>query len=106
MKKYDEHKLYRALAQAVRKAIDDRGLSLREVSRDADVPVGTLHHWIGTTGNVTNHGRPRFAVVASVAHVLDVDLSTIVAEWASSLKMKGEKPVDVARAGRGKNSKV
>lgn len=102
MKTTDERKLFKALATAVRGAMKTRGVGLRELARDADVPVGTLHHWIGATVDGTNNGRPRFAIVAAVVHVLGVDLSAIVAEWALSAKMKGAKRVDAAKAGRKK----
>lgn len=112
MKENDENKLFRALAEAVRGAMESRGVGLRELSRLSDFPVGTLHHWIGATnarprrGERKRTGGPRFAIVAAVAHVLDVDLSTIVAEWAVGLKLKGSQPVDVARAAGKKKRKV
>lgn len=99
MKTTDERRLFKALAGAVRAAMKTKGVGLRELARDADVPVGTLHHWIGSTSDGTNNGRPRFAIVAAVTHVLGVDLSTIVAEWAFAGKVKGSKKVDAAAYG-------
>lgn len=115
MKENDEKKLCEALAEAVRGAMESRGVGLRELSRDADIPVGTLHHWIGATtstngkpqrGGRKRSGGPRFAIVAAVAHVLHVDLSTIVAEWAIGLKLKRATSVDLVRAGIKKKRKV
>lgn len=100
MKTNDEAKLFKALAGAIRDAMKTKGVGLRELARVATVPVGTLHHWIGATGDGTNNGRPRFAVVAAVAHVLGVDLASIVGDWAHGLNFEGAKRVDVAKAGR------
>lgn len=82
MKGSSETRLERILRTTVREKMESKGITLRGLARDAGVPLGTLHNWLGSTAeNKKNDGRPRFAVVVAVAVFLGIKLDAVVKAW-------------------------
>ncbi len=80
-----ETRLERILRATVREKMESKQITLRGLAREAGVPLGTLHNWLGSSaGNKKNDGRPRFAVVVSVADALGIKLDAVVKAWQAS----------------------
>lgn len=85
MKTSSENRLERILRATVRERMVEKEMTLRALSRAADVPLGTLHNWLGSSADRKKHdGRPRFAVVVSVAEALKLNLDDVVRNWRST----------------------